>query len=353
MAFKWLRDNTVQITNQTWIGNDLVHQSKADRRRYAFAEATFRRKKPKPLTATPFKVYEIEYNQTPYYRISGNNTYVGTVVYVYGSEVLYTYTQRLDGKLALNKARAKISGGNQDLGEALVELDQTIDLIKKNLERIGKIGDALRKGEWSKLDSLIKGKTPDSVKKMKPSKRLSSGYLEIMFGILPLMSSVHTAVEAYGNGMLTRGSKVSAVSGQKRINFNSGWRPLDGVGRASFSGRVRNRNLATLNSYGLVNPLLMAWQRVPYSFVIDWFIPIGSILGSLTAEAGLEDVLQTYTDVTYRSQHNSFGWNWREAEYLRKVPGILPIIGNPFGREAQLSIGKLISSVALIRQRFP
>lgn len=353
MAFKWLRDNTVQITNQTWFGNELVHQSTSSRRRYAFAEATFRRIKPKPLRATPFKVYEIEYNQTPYYRVHGLNTFVGTVTYVYGSEVLYTYTQRVDGKLALNKARAKISGSGQDLGESLVELDQTIDLIKKNLERIGKIGDALRKGEWAKLDSMIKGKTPDSVKRMKPSKRLSSGYLEIMFGILPLLSSTHTAVEAYGKGMLTRGSKVSAVSGQKRINFSSGWHPLDNVGRASFSEVIRNQNVATLNSYGLINPLLMAWQRVPYSFVIDWFIPIGSILGSLTAEAGLEDVMQTYTDVTYTSQHNKFGWNWREAEYNRVVPGLLPVIGNPFGREAQLSIGKLISSVALIRQRFP
>lgn len=352
MPIKKIRDSSQYMYNKLTINGEVIRNTPVLRTDQAFAEAIFRRKKPNPLTNTPFRVLENVYNATPYHRSYGDTELEGTLIYVYGSEPIKRRKLTLDGLFALNKARAKISGANQDLGESLVELDQTIKMLQKNLDRLGKIGDALKNGEWSKLDSLIKGKTPDSVKRMKPSKRLASGYLEISFGWMPLLSSAHTAVEAYGKGMLTRGSKVSAVSGQKKIDMSKGLSSSHNVGRATFTGTVKNSNIATLNSYGLINPVLMAWQRVPYSFVFDWFIPIGPILGSLTAEAGLEGVLQSYTDVVFQEEYNKYGWNYRSAEYLRKVPGALPPIGNPFGRPAQLSIGKLISSVALLRQRF-
>lgn len=352
MPIKVVRDSSQYIHNKLIIDGVTVRDTPVFREDKAFAEGVFRRKKPNPLTATNFRVIERVYNPSPYYRSYGNTELEGTLVHVYGFEPVLQRRLTLDGLFALNKARAKISGANQDLGESLVELDQTIKMLKKNLDRLGKIGDALKAGEWSKLDSLIKGKTPDSVKRMKPSKRMANGYLEISFGWMPLLSSAHTAIEAYGKGMLTRGAKVSAVSGQKRIDIHNGLTNAHSVGRATFTGTVRNSNIATLNSYGLINPALMAWQRVPYSFVFDWFIPIGPILGSLTAEAGLENTLQTYTDVVWLEQYNKYGWNFRSAEYLRKVPGALPPIGNPFGRPAQLSIGKLISSIALLRQRF-
>lgn len=354
MAYKNLRisDETIPDFNKYWYRGNLSSTGKVTLFDFASADAVFKRKKPHPLDVTPFYVKEVVDNKTPFHRENGSHRYEGTLAYVFGSTVVESTVTEIPGLFMLNKARHKISGANQDLGESLVELDQTIKMIRKNLDRIDKIGSALKNGEWSKLDSLIKGKTPDSVKNMKPSKRLSSGYLEISFGWMPLLSSVHTAVNAYGKGILTRGSKVSAVSGNKRLDLSKGNLDTSAVGRASISGKVKNPNVATLNSLGLVNPALMAWQRVPYSFVVDWFVPIGPILGSLTAEAGLEGILQSYTDIVLTERGNRHGWTRRQAEYWRKPYSGIPI-GNPFGRSAQLSIGKLISAVALVRQRFP
>lgn len=45
--------------------------------------------------------------------------------------------------------------------------------------------------------------------------------------------------------------------------------------------------LRTLNQLGLVNPASLAWELIPWSFVVDWFIPIGPLLSVLTAPAGL------------------------------------------------------------------
>lgn len=42
-----------------------------------------------------------------------------------------------------------------------------------------------------------------------------------------------------------------------------------------------------LNQLGLANPLATAWELVSYSFVVDWFVPIGPVLNALSARAGL------------------------------------------------------------------
>jgi hypothetical protein len=43
-----------------------------------------------------------------------------------------------------------------------------------------------------------------------------------------------------------------------------------------------------LNEAGLINPLDIAWELVPWSFAIDWFVPIGNTLKAITAGCGLQ-----------------------------------------------------------------
>lgn len=44
--------------------------------------------------------------------------------------------------------------------------------------------------------------------------------------------------------------------------------------------------LSALGSLGLTNPLDVAWEVLPFSFVVDWFIPIGNWLNVLDAMHG-------------------------------------------------------------------
>jgi hypothetical protein len=48
-----------------------------------------------------------------------------------------------------------------------------------------------------------------------------------------------------------------------------------------------NPSLAYLNTFGLINPLSIAWELVPWSFAIDWFVPVGKTLEAVTATVGL------------------------------------------------------------------
>jgi hypothetical protein len=50
---------------------------------------------------------------------------------------------------------------------------------------------------------------------------------------------------------------------------------------------IDNPSIAYLNSFGLINPLSIAWELVPWSFAIDWFVPVGKTLEAVTATVGL------------------------------------------------------------------
>jgi hypothetical protein len=39
---------------------------------------------------------------------------------------------------------------------------------------------------------------------------------------------------------------------------------------------------------GIFNPLLIGWELVPFSFVVDWFIPVGSYLEGIDALLGYD-----------------------------------------------------------------
>jgi hypothetical protein len=44
---------------------------------------------------------------------------------------------------------------------------------------------------------------------------------------------------------------------------------------------------ATLSQTGFTNPVSLAWELLPFSFVADWFIPIGDFLEALEAWKGM------------------------------------------------------------------
>jgi len=59
--------------------------------------------------------------------------------------------------------------------------------------------------------------------------------------------------------------------------------------RASYSAEVKvtNPNLFLLNKLGLINPAIVLWDLVPWSFLINRVINIPSFLESFTANVGL------------------------------------------------------------------
>lgn len=113
------------------------------------------------------------------------------------------------------------------------------------------------------------------------------------------------------------------------------------------------------------NPLLTAWELVPYSFVVDWFLPIGDFLTQFSASQGLTYISGTSVmyakgtasgSVTFKGQSSSdFKYvihvPYRRSMFItdRIVHGTRPI-GLPvftFGLNAR----RAVNALALVSQR--
>jgi hypothetical protein len=57
---------------------------------------------------------------------------------------------------------------------------------------------------------------------------------------------------------------------------------------------------------GLLDPATVLWEIIPYSFVVDWFLPIGSYLDNLNQIPNLVGRFVT-TDIRERKD---FRWQW-------------------------------------------
>jgi hypothetical protein len=74
---------------------------------------------------------------------------------------------------------------------------------------------------------------------------------------------------------------------------------------------------ASLGAMGLTNPLLIAWELLPWSFVVDWFLPVGKFVENMDATAGLtfkDGYLTTYEVI------DSIGTV--DGSYLSKTSGV-------------------------------
>jgi hypothetical protein len=114
------------------------------------------------------------------------------------------------------------------------------------------------------------------------------------------------------------------------------------------------------NSIGLLNPLTIAWEVLPFSFVVDWFVNIGDCI----AEAGAFNGV-TILDGGF-SLSTTFSGDVKESNPLPyDVPNRMSVFTRRYTRQPgvqtvptlrvksdPLSIKKLITSAALMRQQF-
>lgn len=225
---------------------------------------------------------------------------------------------------AITKALNKIAGDTVNLGENLLTLGQTVrmftskaDLLRKALE----YGMSVK--SWRKLLS----KSARDLKHAGPLNVAASNYLEYVYGLRPLMSDVHTLhqmLKRHSSGDLML--KATGSSSRDGSGYTGPFGPFSytsvKVRSSKFTRKTRctlwaridpnHQGLRAANQLGLVNPLALAWELVPYSFVVDWFIPVGPVLYALSAKAGLRFVSGTLSsratevqDLIYRTE--SFG----------------------------------------------
>lgn len=137
-------------------------------------------------------------------------------------------------------------------------------------------------------------------------------WLEFHFGWVPLVKDIGAAIDVLQkpfNPVAAKGrGKATATSGSKPSPLSYGvsdthkW-----TSRVQLIAEVHvsNPNLYLANQLGLVNPAIVVWELVPFSFVVDWFTNVSSFLSQCTEFMGLE---LKRSATTHMVTDEKFGW---------------------------------------------
>ncbi|DAD52447.1 maturation protein [ssRNA phage SRR5466727_3] len=124
-------------------------------------------------------------------------------------------------------------------------------------------------------------------------------WLEYSYAWKPLLGDIYANAEALASAMVEKSPNQRVVTAKSHSfisgeyeTANSGW-----ISRHDYQKKLEVRmklwytidvdSNPIVSACGLTNPLLVAWEIVPFSFVVDWFLPIGNYLESLTAYRGV------------------------------------------------------------------
>jgi hypothetical protein len=169
----------------------------------------------------------------------------------------------------------KLASAKVDVGNLIAERHQSISLLKVSIQAIL----TLLKGKRSLLDFF----------KTKKAKDVADSYLAFKFGIQPLISDYESLVDELSKEQDFLSVKVKARRKAYQINEVFGnYRLIGKIEiRYMLSFSIDNQLFRSLKDYGFVNPLSIAWELTPWSFVFDWVYPIGKIIEDSLATVGL------------------------------------------------------------------
>lgn len=230
---------------------------------------------------------------------------------------------------ATNRLISKIGKLKQaNLGVTLIEAKQTIRLIGDTASRIVDAYKHLRKGRFSKCYSrlmiakktvlpkhLIKKygvKTANSLmrlqrknwlaaKRRKDTVRLAelaaTGWLEIHFGWKPLLQDTYDLAKATAYAQTEKipehfvfkasETHVQEASPTTAVSIDSGGSSIVSCTRV-WRCTVKNVHSWMNQKFGLNNPASVFYEAVPFSFVLDWFVPVGTLIEGLGVTTGLQ-----------------------------------------------------------------
>jgi hypothetical protein len=196
---------------------------------------------------------------------------------------------------AIVKALGKIADSKTNIAVTLAEASKTSDLILNTANRIDRAYRALRKGRFRETARLL-NITPGTVHK---------SWLEYKYGWMPLLQDVKNSAEFFAQQVVERKPRFKVTAREKWSQTKTWTVPYAPWGDPNVTAsygeflssshevtvkiwcEIENPALSQLQQLGITNPALVAWELVPYSFVFDWFIQVGSLLEASTALNGV------------------------------------------------------------------
>lgn len=252
--------------------------------------------------------------------------------------------------------RLAIKDQKVNLANALAEAGQTNRMFFDNAKAIADSFRALRRGDTRKAFKAL-GAQPRQLRGT-----VANRWLELRYGWLPLLSDLHGSVQELQtafNRPFYRKVQVRKVAENRLVREGTRLPGNPGVATSSDdSYKTVTKVVAYVRGnppvetrLGFTNPLGVAWELLPYSFVVDWFIPIGNWLNAMDADVGTTHCYGTVTTKTKIISTTSLGSHYHRREYVRSVFDGVPALPLP-SYKPSLGVIQIANGLALLSQAF-
>lgn len=256
----------------------------------------------------------------------------------------------------------------------LLEARRTLDMLSEATRSAANALIAFRRGHFKAAMRHLLGPGNHPV-----SRKIADRWLQFVYGWKPLASSIHDYQELLKAKTDTR--KILRASREIKDGFDQKWSDAKATGyyhtaNGQVSGRasvkvilyaeVSLQYVQAAKTWGVSNPASIAWEAAPYSFVVDWLIPVGNVIEAWGGRAGLSFLTGSRTNYWNGSGEVSLvavsvdnSWNSGSVSQMSKVrlnhkevvrtrltafPYPIPYFKNPF------STTHVASALALLRQ---
>lgn len=257
------------------------------------------------------------------------------------------------------------------VGVALAEARSTAEMLNNRCVQLYRGFRALAKGDFGtfirtfNIQRLPKHKDLKRVR----SKQAAGLWLEYWLGWAPTVADVYAAV-----GVLTGELPGGLVTGTATLsrrdkggwgvwqnNADAGDWDFWAKARVKYSAmlKITNPNLLLANQLGLVNPLSVALELVPFSFIFEWFVNLGQVISTMTDFLGLE-LVDAYTSKSVEhegEERRKPQWSMavssfdvRAKSFVREVAITPPTIG--WRRIDGLSVTRGATAISLLVSLF-
>lgn len=265
---------------------------------------------------------------------------------------------------AVMRAYSQLENKRINLGESLAEAKRTGQMVASKIGKVAQAYAFARRGKWKYAARALGVPFKKNFYKIKG---WANKWLALQFGWLPLLSDgyngVQLLIEKIRNDddpweIEAQGTAFQPSPFNKLQSLAFKWKgSFKGSARCVMKYKVEKQHLRGLTSLGLSNPASLAWDLLPYSFVVDWFVKVGAFLSALGASAG---AVWSSGQVTLKAKGNltvTSIWSgylstptWRvDSSAFQRIPlGAPPaaVVTFDFG----IDLWRIVTGIALLKK---
>lgn len=252
-----------------------------------------------------------------------------------GGTGIAVYQERIwdsnDELVLLGRLADKIRGHNWHAGVFVGELGKTVDMLAARVKQLARAALAVKRGQIKEAFKLLQvlPQYGHSVEYRTWSQsRTMTWYgfwLEMRYGWRPLINDIYELSEAIRTLDVPRKAVFRCSHSIGKSIASNAPSLFEAKGTGKYSKQIiatyEEKPFSLPEHLGLDNPWSLAWELLPFSFVVDWLTPIGNYIQTrhTLQRAGGSFVRTTF--------------DWHRGRIVGMAPGYTPDITPPLTSE--------------------